>query len=76
MGFTPPTLKAKVVLEAVKEDRASTELVSEYGVYPAQIRRWRKIAKDGIEVLVVKDLRISKTLILENGETIIFEERP
>ena len=47
----PVTFKAKVALEAIKEEKTSAELASEYGVHPAQIRRWRKIVKDGVNEL-------------------------
>lgn len=34
--------KAKVALEALKEDRTMAELSSEYGVHGNQIRQWRQ----------------------------------
>jgi len=36
-----PSFKAKVALEAYKEDKTSTELSSEYGVHPGLIRHWK-----------------------------------
>ncbi len=47
----PAALKAKVALEAVKEEKTSAELASQYGVHPAQIRRWKKTVKDGVNEL-------------------------
>jgi len=32
----PPTFKAKVVLEAIREKKTSAELASEYGVHPSR----------------------------------------
>jgi transposase-like protein len=34
--------KAKVALEAVKKEKTTAQLASEYGVHPNQIANWRK----------------------------------
>jgi len=44
----PPAFKAKVALETIRGEKTSAELASEYKVHPQQIRRWKKIAIDGI----------------------------
>ena len=49
----PIAFKAKVALEAIKEEKTSAELASQYGVHPAQIRRWRKTVKDGVNGLFI-----------------------
>jgi transposase len=36
------SFKAKVALEAVKEDKTISQLASELGVHPNQIRQWKK----------------------------------
>lgn len=38
----PPSFKAKVVLEMLKETKSITELSSEYGIHATQLHRWRK----------------------------------
>ena len=51
-----PTFKAKVALEAIKEEETIIELASRYGVHPTQIKRWKKIATEEI-VELFKDAR-------------------
>jgi len=45
----PPALKAKVALEALKEEKSSSEIASQYQVHPAQIRAWKAEALKGME---------------------------
>jgi len=40
--------KAKVALEAIKEQRTVNEIASEYGVHPTQISIWKKEAQEGL----------------------------
>ena len=44
----PPAFKTKVALEAIKGEKTSAELASKYEVHPQQIRRWKRIATNGI----------------------------
>ena len=34
--------KAKVALEAVKADKTISQIASEYGIHPQQVRAWKK----------------------------------
>jgi len=43
-----PSFKAKVALEAIKEEKSSGELANEYQVHPGQIRNWKATAKRGL----------------------------
>src|ERR1035437_3452828 len=43
-----PSFKAKVALEAIKEQKTSAELASQYQVHPGQIRNWRATATKGL----------------------------
>jgi putative transposase len=38
--------KAKVALAAIRGERTMNELAAEYGVHPAQIAQWKKIAQE------------------------------
>lgn len=39
--------KAQIVLELLKEEKAVTQIASEYGVHPNQLHRWKKQALEG-----------------------------
>jgi len=43
----PPSFKAKVALEAIKEHKTSAELASLYQVHPGQIRNWQSGCHEG-----------------------------
>jgi putative transposase len=43
-----PSFKAKVALEAIKEQKTSAELASQYQVHPGQIRNWKATAAKGL----------------------------
>jgi len=43
----PPTFKARVALEAFKEEKTSAELASLYQVHPGLIRNWKGILVKG-----------------------------
>lgn len=43
-----PSFKAKVALDAIKEQKTSAELASQYQVHPGQIRNWKGIATKGL----------------------------
>ena len=45
----PSAFKAKVALEAIKEQKTIAELASLYGVHPTQITKWKRKALDFID---------------------------
>lgn len=47
----PPVFKARVALEAIKEQKTIAELSSIYGVHPTQITKWKRQALAGLEQL-------------------------
>jgi transposase len=46
-----PELKARVVLEALKEEKTMAELGSMFKVSPRQILDWKKIVKENLRCL-------------------------
>lgn len=47
----PAAFKAKVALEAIKEQRTIAELASTYGVHTTQITKWKQQALAGLTEL-------------------------
>ena len=47
----PPAFKARVALEAIKEQKTIDELSSIYQVHATQITKWKKRALEGLEQL-------------------------
>lgn len=47
----PPAFKAKVALEAIKEQKTISELSGIYGVHPTQVTKWKHKALFGLEGL-------------------------
>jgi transposase-like protein len=46
-----PILQAKVVLELLKDEKPLTQIASEHGIHPTQLRDWKKQALDGLPEL-------------------------
>lgn len=40
----PPAFKAKVAVDALKEQKTIAELASQYAIHPTQITKWKKQA--------------------------------
>ena len=62
-----PTFKAKVALAAIKEDKTSNQLASEYGITPGQISTWKKQLLDNITQLFEGNTQ--KTVVDEEAIT-------
>ena len=60
-----PEFKAKVTLEALKEQKTLAELASEHQVHPTQISTWKKQAQDKMPNLFGKETT-SKTKASED----------
>lgn len=42
------SFKAKVALEAIREQKTTAQLSSQYGCHPSQIAKWKKDALEGL----------------------------
>ena len=55
MGHTrkryPPTLKARIVLEILREEKSISELSSEHGIHPTMLHRWRQQAIENLSAV-------------------------
>ena len=58
----PPAYKAKVAIEALKEQLTISQIASQYNVHPTQISAWKQIAKQGLNDLFTdKRSRVDKS---------------
>ena len=55
-----PTLKAKVVLELLKDEKLMTQVASERGIHPTQLRDWKKQAVDGLPELFAESTEAAR----------------
>lgn len=46
-----PQFKAKVVQELLSDEKSINQIASEYGVHASQLRKWRRIALEGLPTL-------------------------
>jgi transposase len=49
-----PAFKAKVAIEALREQKTIPEIASQNGVHSSQVQRWKKELKDGIPDIFAK----------------------
>ena len=52
--------KAKVALETAKGDEAMTQIASEYGIHPQQVRAWKKEFLENIHLVFEKEDQAKK----------------
>ena len=50
-----PQFKAKVAFEAAKGDKTISQIASEYGIHPQQVRAWKKEFLKNIHVVFEKE---------------------
>jgi putative transposase len=50
-----PAFKAKIVQEAIKEDKTLAQIASENGLHPNQISQWKATALSGLPTLFARE---------------------
>ena len=53
--------KAKVVLEALKEQKSLSELAMKYELAPTQISKWKREVVSKVEFIFTKDVKSKKS---------------
>src|SRR5438552_11557862 len=51
----PPSLKAKVAVEAIKAHKTAAQIAQMFGVHPTQVGGWKKQALAGLPEIAVLD---------------------
>jgi len=61
-----PELKAKILLEILKEEKTLSQISSEYGLHPTQLNRWKTIGLQNLpklftdEVKAIEEARLAR----------------
>jgi putative transposase len=53
-----PAFKAKIVAEALKEEKTITQIASEHEVHPNQISAWKAAALNGLPTLFERESKV------------------
>ena len=70
-----PTLKAKVVLELLKEEKPLTQIASEHRIHPTQLRDWKRQALEGLPNLFADSSEVARaTALLEHKQDELYAE--
>jgi len=53
----PAELKAKIVLEILKEEKSIAQIASEYGIHPSVLNRWRNTVVEKLPSLFTDETK-------------------
>lgn len=65
-----PTLKAKIVLELLKEEKTLQEAAADYSIHVNQLRQWRQRAVDELPGLFSREQGVSQAEVKQRDELI------
>ncbi len=54
------TFKAKVAMDALKDEETVAQLASRYGIHPTMIHTWKKVLQEGAAELFEKGKKANK----------------
>lgn len=66
----PPNLKAKIVLELLKEEKSIHELAAEHEIHVTQLRQWRQRALDELPNLFSRERQVGERELQERDQLI------
>jgi transposase-like protein len=58
-------LKAKIVLEILKEEKSIAQIASEYGIHPSVLNRWRNTAVEKLPYLFTDEKKSKENMKTE-----------
>lgn len=53
----PAEIKAKIVLEILKEEKSISQIASEYGIHPSVLNRWKNTAVEKLPSLFTDETK-------------------
>ena len=65
-------LKAEVAMEAIKGQKTTTQIASDFKVHPTQVNQWKKVLKESAQEIFSTDQQRKKAKQIDEGA--LFEE--
>jgi putative transposase len=62
-----PALKAKAVLELLRDEKPLVQVAAEYGVHPNQLRRWKQTVIEQLPELFVAESPRARQILAEEA---------
>ena len=50
----PATMKAKIVLEILKEEKSIPQIASTYGIHPSILNRWKNASRNSLPLPMIR----------------------